>query len=349
MPNQTPSVPLSMQQSAPPPEHPFAQYIRILGKGKNGSRALTQEEAYDSMKMIMENKVTPEQLGAYLMLMRVKEENPEELAGFVRAARESIAIPKQHPNVQLDWSSYAGKRRQLPWFLLATLALAESGVKVFMHGASGHTAGRVYTKDVLKHLGLSVSESMPDAIKQLHDQNFAYVDLEFLNPTLHKIIELRPLLGLRSPVHTLARMLNPFNAPYLMQGIFHPGYQPTHQHAALLLNQPHMAVVKGDGGEIERNPDMPCLVQSVHNGEMSDETWPAMFKQRHVKDETMDPSRLAAVWKGEAEDEYGEAAVIGTLAITLKMMGKADDMPSAESLAREYWQQRSKQIYGQAA
>jgi len=330
-------------------EHPFAQYIRILGKGKNGSRALTQDEAYDSMKMIMENKVTPEQLGAFLMLMRVKEENAEEVAGFVRAAREAIEIPKHHPNVQLDWSSYAGKRRQLPWFLLTTLTLAENGVKVFMHGASGHTAGRVYTKDVLQHLGLSVSTTMNDAIKQLHDKNFAYVDLEHLCPTLHKIIELRPLLGLRSPVHTLSRLLNPFNAPYLMQGIFHPGYQPTHQQAALLLNQPHMAVVKGDGGEIERNPDMQCLVQSVHNGEMSDETWPTMFSRRHVKDEEMDPSRLAAVWKGKAEDEYGEAAVIGTLAITLKMMGKANTIEEADQLAREMWEQRSRQLYGQAA
>jgi len=53
-------------------EHPFAQYVRILGKGKNGSRALTP---------------------------------------------------------------YAGKRRQLPWFILSTLLLAQNGVKIFMHGA----------------------------------------------------------------------------------------------------------------------------------------------------------------------------------------------------------------------
>ena len=38
-------------------EHPFAQYIRILGKGKRGSRGLTQQEAYDSMTMVLEGKV----------------------------------------------------------------------------------------------------------------------------------------------------------------------------------------------------------------------------------------------------------------------------------------------------
>jgi len=71
-------------------EHPFAQYVRILGKGKNGSRALTQEEALASFRMVMNDEVLPEQLGAYLMLLRVKEEEPEELAGFIRAVRETI-------------------------------------------------------------------------------------------------------------------------------------------------------------------------------------------------------------------------------------------------------------------
>ena len=104
-------------------EHPFAQYVRILGKGKNGSRPLTTDEAYESFRMIMADEVEPEQLGAFLMLMRVKEEEPEELAGFIRAVRETLDIPTNAPRVDLDWSSYAGKRRQLPWFILSSLLL----------------------------------------------------------------------------------------------------------------------------------------------------------------------------------------------------------------------------------
>ena len=55
-------------------EHPFAQYVRILGKGKRGSRDLTQEEAYAAMCMILADQVRAEQLGAFLMLLRHKEE-----------------------------------------------------------------------------------------------------------------------------------------------------------------------------------------------------------------------------------------------------------------------------------
>lgn len=330
-------------------EHPFAEFVRILGKGRKGSRGLSRDEAQTAFSMILNDEVTPEQLGAFLMLMRVKEETPEEVAGSVLAIRDYLDIPENAPNVDLDWSSYAGKKRQLPWFILSTLTLAENDITVFMHGASGHTNGRLYTKNVLNNLGLEPCTSLEQAYQELDKRRFAYLDIEYMCPKLHHIIELRPFLGLRSPVHTVARMINPFNAPYVMQGIFHPGYQPTHQEAAIILNQPHLAVIKGDGGEIERNPDIECLVQSVHNGEMSDEIWPAMFKRRHVKDEEMNPERLGQLWRGEIEDEYANAAVTGTLAVTLKMMGKANNQQEAESLATELWNNRAKDKYGAAA
>lgn len=330
-------------------EHPFAQYIRILGKGKNGSRPLTEDEAYEAMKMILRKEVTGEQLGAFLMLERIKEETPPELAGFVRATRETLDVPADMPPIDLDWSSYAGKKRQLPWYLLTTLLLAENGIRIFMHGASGHTNGRIYTKNVLAEVGLKPCTNMQEVRASLEQNNFAYMDIEHLSPRLHEIIELRPWLGLRSPVHTLARMINPFSAPYVMQGIFHPGYRPVHQETAILLGEKNVAVVKGDGGEIERNPDMACLVQNVRNGEMIDEEWPAMFDKRHVRDDVMDTTRLRKVWNGSDDDEYAIAAVIGTAAIALRLLGRAHDMESAESLARVMWEQRSREKYGTAA
>ena len=323
-------------------EHPFAQYVRILGKGRQGSRALTQQEAYSAMRMILAGEVKDIQLGAFLMLVRAKEEAPEELAGFVQAVRESLLHQSSQAEVTLDWSSYAGKRRQLPWFLLAALLLAANGMKIFMHGTAGRQDDRVYTPQALELLGIRESQSLTAASAQLQKRGFAFMTLLNLSPVLYEIMELRPLLGLRSPVHTIARMINPFNAPVLLQGIFHPGYRDTHQQAALLLKQPHMAVFKGEGGEIERNPDAPCLVQCVHDGVMSSEEWPAMFDgPRHLKDETMDLRRLAAIWRGEIEEQYGEATIIGTAAVALKTAGIAETMRSAQQLAAELWKNRT--------
>lgn len=325
-------------------EHAFAPFIRALGKGKNGTRPLTLEEAQTAMKMIMAGEVEPVQLGAFLMLMRVKEETREELAGFILAVQASLAIPDTI-HADLDWSSYAGKRRHLPWFLLATLLLADNGIKVFMHGESGHTSGRVYTETVLPYLGLSAATDFNQVQQQLEQQNFCYMSLAHLSPKLHEIINLRSLMGLRSPVHTLARMVNPCRAPYMMQGIFHPNYRQVHQEAALLINQPHLAVFKGDGGEIERDPDVECVVQSVHHGQLQEEAWAAMFPLRHVKEEAMQPERLGALWRGEVEDEYAEAAVYGTAAIALRLLEKAGSVAEAQQMALEMWRNRNKQKY----
>ncbi len=330
-------------------EHPFADYVRILGKGKNGSRPLTEEEAFNAMRMILNSEVEPVQLGAFLMLMRVKEETPGEVAGFIRATRDWIKIPADAPIVDLDWSSYAGKRRHLPWFILSTLLLAQNGITVFMHGASGHTNGRIYTKDVLTELGLPPCTSISEACQRMHSDHFAYLDIEYLCPKLHEIIELRPLLGLRSPVHTVARSINPFHAANVMQGIFHPGYRPVHQEAAQLLGEANVAVIKGEGGEIECNPDSPCLVQRVRSGQLEEEEWPAMFARRHVKDDNMDSRQLARMWRGEADDEYGTAATISTAAIALQLMRKADRREDAIALAQKMWDNRIKDKYITAA
>ena len=321
-------------------EHPFAVFVRTLGKGRQGSRALSIDEAQTAMRMILAGEVEPEQLGAFLMLMRVKEETPEELAGFVLAARERIVLPSPAPAVRLDWSSYAGKRRQLPWFILSALLLASHGVSVFMHGEGGREDGRVYTPEALASLGIPSATAVAEAAEHLRERHFAFMPLEALSPVLHRLMGMRPILGLRSPVNTVARMLNPLRAPVMVQGIFHPGYRDLHQLAAQLMQQPHLAVLKGEGGEIERNPDAACLVKSVHDGVLSEEEWPALFDNRHVKDEGMDVSRLGAVWRGEDHDEYGVAAVTGTAAIALRALGMADSVDAAQTLAGELWSRR---------
>ena len=324
--------------------HTFSQYIRIIGRGKKGARALSQEEACKAMGMILDGFVEPEQLGAFLMLIRVKEEAASEVAGFVNAVRERMDLPDVQPKVDVDWSSYAGKRRHLPWFILSVLALADNGIKVFMHGMLGRKDDRTYTPDVLAALDIPISHTLGDAAHQVESSGFAYLGLERLFPRLQQLIELRDILGLRTPIHTVARMLNPFNAPCQMQGVFHPGYLSIHQDAAVLLQQPRMAVIKGEGGEVECNPDAICPIYSVRDSENRQEEWPSMYTKRHTKPKTLDICLLTNVWRGVAKDEYGLGAVVSTMAVTLYTMGKADTKSEAFFLAEDIWRKRSKDL-----
>jgi len=322
-------------------EHPFAPFIRILGKGKNGSRSFTIDEAYEAMTMVLEDKVTAEQLGAFLMLLRVKEETPEEVAGFVRAIRSYLKQDKVS-QADLDWSSYAGKRRHSPWYVLSALLLADNDIRVCMHGAEGHTPGRMYTSEVLKPLGIEVSDTLDHAKEQIAKNNFCYMPLQTISERLKDILELRPYLGLRSPLHTVGRMINPLHAPHSIQAIFHPGYQVVHQEAANIMNEEEIAVFKGEAGEVERNPDTKCTVSYAAGGKTWDEEWEPMFTRRHVKESSLDEERLVPFWRGEQEDEYATAAITGTTAIALRLMNKAETPEQALQMAQDMWTNRDK-------
>ena len=319
-------------------EHPFAQYVRILGKGKTGSRSLNYEEAYAAFSMILKGEVLDVQLGAFLMLLRVKEESVEELTGFVQATKDQLNF--QPLDVDLDWSSYAGKRKHYPWFLLSALTLAKHGYNIVMHGAAGHTINRVYTEQVLQYLDYAICQSEQDVRQHLQQQHFAYLPLDVISPVLSDMIDLRNVMGLRSPVHTLARLINPFNAKATLQAIFHPAYRNSHQQAAYQLGYKNSAVIKGEGGEFERNPDAKTLICGIKNGELYEYELPKLTPERSPTEDELDLSTFKQVWLGQTSHEYGEMAIIETMGIALYTMNVVDDYVQAMQKAKVLWNTR---------
>ncbi|WP_285425789.1 glycosyl transferase family protein [Pseudomonas sp. efr-133-TYG-103a] len=322
-----------------PAEHPFAQFVRILGKGKRGARNMTREEAREAMGMVLDQKVEDTQLGAFLMLLRHKEESAEELAGFTAAVRERLNAPPLA--VDIDWPTYAGKKRHLPWYLLAAKCLAQNGVRVLMHGGGAHTAGRLYSEQLLDLLSIPLCRNWQAVGQALEQQNIAFIPLGDWAPQLQRMIDLRNTLGLRSPIHSLARILNPLGARCGLQSIFHPGYQAVHRDASSLLGD-HAIVIKGDGGEIEINPDTISHLYGTTAGQTWDEEWPALSDRRHVKPATLDPQQLIAIWKGEAQDSYPQLALIATIALALRGLGMP--RPEAFERAEQFWANRNKSI-----
>ncbi|MDH1056358.1 glycosyl transferase family protein [Aquipseudomonas alcaligenes] len=318
-----------------PPEHPFAQFVRILGKGKRGARSMTREEAREAMGMLLDGKVEDTQLGAFLMLLRHKEESAEELGGFTEALRARLQAPPIR--VDIDWPTYAGKKRHLPWYLLAIKALAASGVRILIHGGGAHTAGRLYSEQLLQTLEIPLCGSWSEVGEALDEHSLAFIPLGAWAPQLQRMIDLRNILGLRSPIHSLARLLNPLGARVSLQSIFHPGYQAVHREASQLLGD-HAIVIKGEGGEIEVNPDGICHLYGTENGAKWDEGWPALSAQRHVKPDSLDPQHLLAFWRGEVEDSYGRLAVLSTLALALRGLGEPRE--AAFARAEAIWQAR---------
>ena len=322
-----------------PDEHPFAEFVRILGKGKRGARNLTREEARSAMGMLLDGKVEDTQLGAFLMLLRHKEESAEELAGFTEALRERLAAPAIQ--VDIDWPTYAGKKRHLPWYLLAAKCLGQNGIRVLMHGGGAHTAGRLYTEQLLDLLAIPLCRDWQTVDSALSREGLAFIPLADWAPRLQRMIDLRNTLGLRSPIHSLARILNPLSARCGLQSIFHPGYQSVHREASRLLGD-NAIVVKGDGGEIEINPDTISHLYGTADGQAWDEEWLALSPRRHVKPATLDPQQLVGLWRGEVQDSYPQLALISTIALALRGLGT--EREEAFAKAEQFWAQRDRTL-----
>jgi anthranilate phosphoribosyltransferase len=320
----------------------FSQYIKIIGKGKKGAKPLTREQAYTAMKMVLNGEVTGEQRGAFLMLLRTREETADELIGFVDACREGVDTRLTHLDVALDIGCYAGKRRQLLWYLLAVACLVKNGVKVFLHGAHEFGSNRLYASHVLPQLGLASVDSLEAAKAQSIKYGASYADLSLFHPQLYQVIQLREQFALRSCANTLARLLNPSAAPNTIQGVYHLHLDERHFAVNQAYSQYNSLCFRGDGGDPEVNQERETALYFTQNGQASTLTLSGAEQFWSLKDRDLDCSEMLSVWRGEQQHPYGNQAVLGSLAAYLMLL---QNLPQEQAFqqAQQLWNSRDKQ------
>lgn len=324
------------------PPNRFRGFLRTVARGPSLSRALDATEAEEAFGLILDGEALPMQVGAFLLVLRQRGETADELTGMVRAARKRLAMAEL-PAAELDWPSYADAHRQLPYFLLAAMLVAGAGVRVLLHGGPG--AGEVSTRHGLMALGIPAAGSAGEAAALLDAQGLAYLPLEALCPPLAELFVLKPVLGVRTAVNSVARALNPGGAPAQIQGVFHPPYIPLHVATQTALGQRRALTFKGGGGEGQRNPDKPCRSVALADGATTELVWPPLAASGWPwRGEPMETGRLAALWRGEWNEAAPVAAVTGTAAMALWLTGQAPDPAAADRLAVDLWAARGRTL-----
>lgn len=309
----------------------LADHVRTLGRGPGRSRSLTRDEAREAMQIMLSGGAAPEAVGALLMLLRMKGETADEIAGFSEAA--ALTAPALPP-VDLDWPSYAaGRTRGQPWFLLSARLVADAGYRVLLHGWNGQD-GKV--RDGLAEAGIGIATG-PDEVARLLDRDrIAYMPLERLHPGLFRLLNLREALGLRSCINTVCRMFNPASARASVQGVFHPSYRLLQADAATHLGWEALSVIKGAGGEFERNPDKDIAAFGLRAGRAWDATFPASSRETRRLSESAALS-LADLWHGRVCPAFELDVIVGTAALGLETLGEE----KAACRARGLWQTRT--------
>lgn len=302
----------------------LAPYIHAMGRGPGRARNLTAAEAEDAMHIILSGQADAHAIGALLMLMRYRGETPEEIAGFVRGLR--TALPSL-PQADLDWPSYAaGRTRGLPWFLLAARLVALTGQRVLLHGWNSHQADGADVRSALHLAGIAQAQSVSEAARLLDRYNITYLPLEHFGARTLELLRLREVLGLRSCINTVCRMMNPALAPAAVQGVFHPPYLGLQQAAGAVLGQRNLCILKGGGGEFERNPSKPVTLYRL-TGHAPHETLlpPLLPEAQRLSDLPYPPQALTDLWSGALHDAFAESIVIGTAQAALIALGRSTD------------------------
>jgi anthranilate phosphoribosyltransferase len=60
----------------------ISQYIKVIGRGKDGAKAVSLEQAADLFGQVLDGSVTDLEIGAFCLAMRIKGETPDEMADF---------------------------------------------------------------------------------------------------------------------------------------------------------------------------------------------------------------------------------------------------------------------------
>ncbi len=189
----------------------IAPYIKEIGRGKEGARSLTQAQAYDLMSQVLDGRVTDLEVGAFCIAMRIKGESTDELAGFLEATQERCVPipPSAHANGPVVLlPSYNGARKLPNLTALLALLLAQHGIAVLVHGP-GKDAGRVTTADIFRDLGLPVAHGAADLGHAWARREPVFMATDTLCPPLSRLLDVRRVIGLRNPGHTVAKLLDP--------------------------------------------------------------------------------------------------------------------------------------------
>ncbi|WP_372657293.1 DNA-binding protein YbiB [Hydrogenophaga sp.] len=233
----------------------IGQYIKEIGRGKDGARALTREQATDLMGQVLDGEVTDLEIGGFCLAMRIKGETNLEMAGFLDAAHTRLHKLPDNGHTTVVLPSYNGARKLPVLTPLLALLLAREGAAVMVHGTATEDK-RVFAAGVFNELGLPPATSAP----HIAAGSAAFVPTEVLCPALKRLLDVRRAVGLRNPAHSMVKLMTPCTGKaFIVSSYTHPEYAVSMADTFALVGA-HAMLLRGTEGEsvadARRTPQM---------------------------------------------------------------------------------------------
>jgi anthranilate phosphoribosyltransferase len=303
-------------------------------------RDLSQQQAGEVLAEIMAGNATEAQIAGFLIALRTKGENVDEIAGLAATMRAlATGVPTQRRDL-LDTAGTGGGRRTFNVSTTAALVAAGAGCAVAKHGNRSAT-GLSGSADVLEALGARI-DLTPTAVGRCIDEiGFGFMFAPAHHAATRWVVPVRKELAVRTIFNFLGPLTNPAGARRQVIGVSDVAYLEALAGALARLGCDRALVVSSADGLDEMSTSAPTHVVEVNGEELTRyDVAPADVGLPEASLDAIgggDPAANAATAVAIFEGRAGPDAdlVLLNAGAAIYAAGAVDDLRAGVELARE--------------
>ena len=253
-------------------------YAQILNQLIN-QQDLNFEVMQSTMRQVMSGELTPAQIAALLIALRLKGETVDEIAAAASVMRElSTKVEVAASRHLIDTCGTGGDGIQT--FNVSTTSAfvaAAAGAKVAKHG--GRSVSSVCgSADVLEALGVNVNQTPAQVANCINTLGVGFMFAPNHHSAMKHAAPVRRELGVRTMFNLLGPLTNPAQAKNQLLGVFSQSLTAKLAHVLKQLGSEHVMVVCGADGMDEIS--------------FAGDTFVAELKQGKVQEYTVNPQQF---------------------------------------------------------
>lgn len=294
------------------------------------SQHLTLEESQTLFSAIIRGELTESQLAAVLVCMKMRGEEPQEIAGAARVLLED-ALPFPRPDYTFcDIVGTGGDgANSINISTASAFVAAEIGIKVAKHG-NRSVSSRSGSSDLLAAFGIPLDNSADTARQLLDEVGLCFLFAPFYHSGFRFAAPVRQQLKTRTLFNVLGPLINPARPPLALIGVYSPELLTPIANTLKVLGYERAAVVHS-GGMDEVSLHAPTHVAELHNGEITNyELTPSDFGLRpcalkDLEGGTPEVNRqlLSDLLQGQGKRAHTES-VAANVALLMRLHGQED-------------------------
>ncbi|MCG8707718.1 anthranilate phosphoribosyltransferase [Brenneria sp. 4F2] len=300
------------------------------------AEAISRQESQALFGAIVRGELEASQLAAALISMKIRGEQPEEIAG---AATALLADAQPFPRPDYPFADIVGTggdgTNSINISTASAFVAASCGLKIAKHG-NRSVSSRSGSSDLLAAFGIRLDMPAEQARQALDDLGVCFLFAPQYHPGFRHAVPVRQQLKTRTLFNVLGPLVNPARPPLALIGVYRPELVRPIAETLKVLGYQRAAVVHG-GGMDEVAIHAPTQVAELNNGDIATyelthkdfglDSFPLSSLQGGSPEENRDI--LAALLQGKGQAAH-EAAVAANVALLLKLFGQEDLRQNAQ-------------------